>query len=661
MVFADIHRVDLRSPVASDRLPVDWIETDFCNTLCLSGNVGGFRHVPNPAICEEDTASPSRDPSGPPARAVRFGALSQCTICILLPAFLAGCSEPEEVTPPPESVLVISVDTLRRDHLGCYGYFRPTSPNIDALAKQGVQFENALSTCSWTLPSHGSMLTGLYPAYHGLQDDGVKLPKQVATLAERLHDIGLYTLAVVSHVYVSSRFGFERGFDNFDDSLIEKGAINPIAEQVVDRFLARMESAPRGPYFGFVHFFDPHWDYSPPPPYVSQFTDARYTGSVDGTYRSMARYFSANRPMPEPDRQQAIALYDGEIAYVDDQIGRLLKELRKRGRLDNTVVVFTADHGEEFKDHGQLGHARTLFGEQIRVPLIIAGHPRFPPGQRRRDPVSLVDLAPSLIELMNAKDLPNIQGHSIISGNGESNRPLFAESIRFGNEIRAARRGPFKMIHYRQGGFSHFFDLGNDPNERRPLKKDPTGGKISSAMAEYAAAADHGWHLKLLAASNQPIRCRAKIHTTARIVDPRRYLLQDATGRRSRFAAFEVDPDEHALIVDVSTPYMAAISFKTEPSDAPVTFQITVDGKDASPGVFLGSDKPVPSGEEITLTPKDARLSGLPADYARAPTGCYIRTVIDPAAASDRSELSEAAIKRLKALGYIGSDTESDD
>ncbi|MCH7813608.1 MAG: sulfatase, partial [Planctomycetes bacterium] len=255
---------------------------------------------------------------------------------------ITGCArreaQPPQPPPPPPNILFISVDTLRRDHLGCYGYGPDTSPNIDALARDGTVFDNAISSSSWTLPAHASMLTGLYPAFHGLQDDGVKLGPQVVTLAESLQAAGYHTIGVVSHVYVSSAFGLDRGFDTLDESLIADGATNPVAEQVVDRFLELRSQAPPGKkVFAFVHFFDPHWDYSPPPPYDTRFVDPAYAGPVDGTIGSLLKFYGSDVRMPEADRRQAIALYDGEIAYLDAQIGRLFDALRAAGQFEETV------------------------------------------------------------------------------------------------------------------------------------------------------------------------------------------------------------------------------------------------------------------------------------------------------------------------------------
>ncbi|RPJ43501.1 MAG: hypothetical protein EHM19_08595, partial [Candidatus Latescibacterota bacterium] len=187
------------------------------------------------------------------------------TIAVLLLAALlalGGCGR-RGAPPARPNIVLISIDTLRPDHLGCYGYERRTSPHIDRLAERGIVFEDAMSASCWTLPSHATMLTGLYPSFHGLQDDGEGLPESIPTLAEELRRSGYRTLAAVSHVYVSSTYRLDRGFDRFDDSLIRGGAENPRAAETVDRALALFDGTPEGPFFLFVHFFDPHSDYEP--------------------------------------------------------------------------------------------------------------------------------------------------------------------------------------------------------------------------------------------------------------------------------------------------------------------------------------------------------------------------------------------------------------
>ncbi|MCP4249514.1 MAG: sulfatase-like hydrolase/transferase, partial [bacterium] len=213
----------------------------------------------------------------------------------------------------------------------------------------GAVFEGVISTSSWTLPAHASMLTGRLPASHRLQDDGTRLPDGVPTLAEGLTAAGYRTMAVVSHVYVSSVFGLDRGFDHFDESLTHGGTTNPRAAEVVDRALAWIGEDRSQPWFLFVHLFDPHTDYDPPPPFRARFTDAGYRGPVDGTLDSLKPLMNPASPADPADLKQAVALYDGEIAYTDDQIGRLLDRLDTQGLRQGAVIIITSDHGEEFR------------------------------------------------------------------------------------------------------------------------------------------------------------------------------------------------------------------------------------------------------------------------------------------------------------------------
>lgn len=575
----------------------------------------------------------------------------------LTATIVAGCAV-DSGSPGQPDLILISVDTLRRDNLGCYGYPRGTSPNLDSLAARGVVFENALSTASWTLPAHVSMLTGLYPASHAVQDDGSKLAESLPAVAERLTDAGYNALAVVSHVYVSRAFGLARGFDIFDESLTEGGSKNPRAGPVVDRTLEHVDRLPRDqPLFVFVHFFDPHWEYSPPPPFDRQFIDPAYAGPIDGTLASLSPYFELGSPMAAPDLRQAVDLYDGEIAYVDVEIGRLIRELERRRR--PTVVALTSDHGEEFKEHGSLGHGRTLFEEQLRVPLILVGDSeRLVAGMRRQEPVSLVDIAPTLVELAGAEPLVGAQGVSLLAP-GVRSRVVFGESIRFGNEIRYARLGPFKMIHWEQGDRRVFFDLERDPWERQPMREDPSGGRLESALAEHAARADRGWHLKLIGLGDTRLRFRGTIRTAARLLRPRRYysgLLGGPAG--VEFPVFDVEPlpDDAGSVLSfeaIVSGRIAQVSFETDPGDATVSFQVEVEGDDASAGLFLGRGHRMQPREELELSPDDPRLEGTPPSYGQAAPGCYIRAVrgVTPPPV----DLSEEAIERLRALGYLGS------
>ncbi len=572
----------------------------------------------------------------------------------LLAGWPSGCGGPAAPS-GPYNILLISIDTLRSDHLGCYGYERETSPNIDALAADGVLFENAISACCWTLPSHVTMLTGLYPSFHGVQDEGVQLGESVPTLAEALGQKGYRTLAVVSHVYVSSRFGLDKGFETFDGTLLKGAKTEPPAEKVIDRALELLESEDTRPYFAFVHLYDPHWDYAPPAPFDTRFTDPHYSGSIDGTLHSMIRYVGGPDQMPRRELEHIIALYDGEIAYVDQQIDRLLDSLREAGRLQDTLVIITSDHGEEFQEHRRLGHQKSLFGEVVQVPLIVAGdHPALQKATRRTDLVSLVDLAPTILEIAGAGSIPRSPGRPLLTERSPADRNVFAESVRYGFEMRAVRDLRFKLIHYREGDRKHFYDLDRDPHEMMLMLQDPSQGKLSSALNEYAMYADEGWHLKFINLAPEPMTCRVHLRTEGRIVQPQRYFTRMVGDPdKVQFGDWEVEPEPGVLRFEVAlTGVMGEIAFKTDPVDAPVTFQIMVQNESGNAQVFLGAVDAIPQGQTIRLLPDDPRLEALPPRYRQATPGCYVWTASPQAERGEDAELTTEEIERLRALGY---------
>ncbi len=564
-------------------------------------------------------------------------------VCLVL---IAACGGGARTHDRPHLIL-ISVDTLRSDHLGCYGYERETSPNLDALAARGAVFEDVVSTSSWTLPAHASMLTGLYPSFHGLQDDGVTLGEEVPTLAGRLRDAGYATIATVAHVYVSSQFGLERGFERFADDLIEGGTRNPVAAEVVDRFLEELDAAgDERPIFGFLHFFDPHWDYAAPGVFRERFTDASYGGRVDGTYRSLLDFISGRLDATDADRAQMIGYYDGEIAYWDAQLGRLLGELERRGMLDNTVIAVTADHGEEFLDHGALGHGRTMFVEQLGVPLVVAGHPALANGARREGVVSPLDVAPTFLALAGA-ETEGLHGRSLLDP-PDPERAVVAESIRLGIPLRALRIGDAKVVR-REGEELAYFDLASDPREQAPRTEDPTGGDLRAALDGYASRADSGWHLRVAALGEERLRLEATLRTDGVFVDARRFFSGNLRDSEALFHHFETRDEGRTLsFLAAVRNHQGEIVFETDPPDAAVRFELDVQCDDGPCGIFVGGERATVDGSAFELQRADPRLNQPPAETSAA--GVHLRAV-PPRSGAD-SDLSPETLRHLGALGY---------
>ena len=354
-------------------------------------------------------------------------------------ALLAAACGAAAPGPPRPNLLLVSVDCLRADHVGCYGYDRATTPHIDALAAAGVRFERCLSTSSWTLPAHLSMLTGLPVSAHGVDDDRhwgrtddrgnpIPPPLRGTFVAETLSRAGYRTAGFHTWKYLEPQFGFGPGFGIWErlghtfyshpvvgpewerlraandeagmKALYEAhpdlfDAARPGAPETVDRAIGWLGSERGGaPFFLFVHLFDVHDPYHPPEPFRSRF-DPDYEGPIDGH-----NVTSADSPvrgdMPARDLEHLIALYDGALAFVDQEIGRLLASLEALGLAEDTLVVVTADHGEEFFDHGHKTHRRQLYLESVAVPLVMRWPAGLPAGRTVEGNVGLVDLVPTL-------------------------------------------------------------------------------------------------------------------------------------------------------------------------------------------------------------------------------------------------------------------------
>ncbi len=379
---------------------------------------------------------------------------------------------------PPRSVILIVIDTLRADHLGLYGYQRPTSPELDAIAQQGAVFENAFATSPWTLPSFGSLFTGRLPAEHragwrsGGADEGRSfLPMRdgVATLAETLAATGRDTGAIMNNAFLHPDFGVARGFQTYDHIGGNRRKIRR-ADEVVDSTLEWLRKEDRGDFFLVVHFFDPHLNYDAPEPFRG-----RWGADIDAEERNELMDL---RPLRQRIRQGEeidwdflVGAYDEEIAFVDQEIGRLWRALQDSGTLAESLVVLTADHGEEFNDHDGFEHGHTLFDELVRVPLVVWG-PGVEPG-RRTAPVSLIDIYPTVLGALALPAQDGLPGRSLVPHlKGDSpplSRTLIAERTLYGQHRESALAWPYKVIFEPQRGEVMLFDLESDAAERQDI------------------------------------------------------------------------------------------------------------------------------------------------------------------------------------------------
>jgi arylsulfatase A-like enzyme len=449
---------------------------------------------------------------------------------------LAACSE---ASLPPD-ILLISIDSVRADALT----FRDTfaSPHMTALAEGGTVFTRAISGSSWTLPAHAQIFTGNPPLLHGTQYDDVSIDPLMATLPELLKAEGYFTAGFWTGWYLAGEYGFSRGFDVYENAMNQGASIEQqykqaldvndhdlakrvfggrdklshqdiTSETVIDRIETSLKRAPkdRG-LFLFAHFFDPHYDLIPPAPWDTAF-DPGYSGNLDGRdFYTNKRIFDADktprRQVGDRDLEHLVSLYHGEIAWTDAAIGKLFEVLETRGRLDETLVIITSDHGDEFFEHGGRGHRHSLFDELVHVPMLV----RLPKSARKNDPpisvatqVSLSDLLPTILEVVGIEQPSGVYGRSLFaglqgqrllarpiistltvtgSGPGGKTIDLLLDSVRT-EEFKFIRRLKLDpKLEYPLVTEALYFDLKNDPAEQRPIldRSDPRLSKAQELL-----------------------------------------------------------------------------------------------------------------------------------------------------------------------------------
>lgn len=337
--------------------------------------------------------------------------------------------------PPAPNVLLISIDTLRADHLAAYGYHRETSPALTRAAARGVRFTDAYSQAPSTVPTHASMFTGRLPIEHGVFGYQQRLGDEELTLAEHLGDHGYRTFAIASSIRFILDSGFSQGFDDYH--LLTGLKKNQRSSAATEHALKQIEEAGDEPFFGFIHYFDPHAPYAPPAPYATRYHPGIPQVKPRQTPRYLKVYDTPERPLPEGVLEYLEALYDASILYLDPQLERLFEGLRELGREDDTVVVITSDHGEEFKEHGGLTHANRLHEEVLRVPLLVIWPDRLAAGAEVERPAQSIDLFSTLCDLL---DIPVPEGQTGTS--------MARYLLRAGDPVTAAqdRRVPRDVI-----------------------------------------------------------------------------------------------------------------------------------------------------------------------------------------------------------------------
>lgn len=451
----------------------------------------------------------------------------------------AACQVPEpESAPPKPNILLITIETLRADHVGLTGYHRNTTPNLDRVARQGAFFRQAIAQAPFTLPSLASVMTGLTPPAHGVRNHPATLPSEVVTLAERLSDAGYRTAAMTRHSWLRRKSGFDQGFDEYHNNKFS-AALD--ARSLSLAAIDWMSTPANQPFFLWLHFLDPHLPYTPGYPYSvmfhpehqedaevrhllsmtarlrEDFLPSPYADLSGGPYYDLVmRYYPGNNVLYDlalwrrtrgeiffgevrytpQEMAEMRDLYDGALVYTDDNVGRILGALPELGIEDHTVVLIAGDHGEAFGDHGlYFTHDFTLYDEVLHVPLIVRWPGHIQPGTEIQQQVRLMDIAPTVLDLAGVGAAEHTDAVSLVPLLERRTLPFllaFAESAPYRRQFPLQKRVYYKgnkgkwrmvrtdrwkliLIPNPQGDIFELYDLLSDPGETRNLYEDLPG------------------------------------------------------------------------------------------------------------------------------------------------------------------------------------------
>ena len=392
-------------------------------------------------------------------------------------------------------IVLITIDTLRADAVGCYGSRRNTTPNIDALAKNGIVFENVVAQSSWTLPSVASFLTSRYPTEIAMKHIFSRFPAPVTTAAQIFSKAGYKTAAFVAGPFTDQRRAFDRGFGTFERFLNKARAdkVNAAA----GKWLIKPHPEP---FFLWIHYFDVHADYDPPEPFDRHFGDAP-GNPPQATVEQLAMGMIGKQKFTKEDLRAVRLAYDQEVAWVDSMLGRVVELLKKMGRYTDTAFIIGSDHGEGFYEHGLTLHLVSLYDELLRVPLIIHYPAGIKGGRRMKSQQQNLDILPTMLDIAGISYDGQMRGRSlleVIKGDADENRSAFAHTAMKSHFPEYSRRlpglspamfqtmymlnnGREKLIYYSERNEYMQFDMLKDPGEKNNVYKP--GWKMSGELS----------------------------------------------------------------------------------------------------------------------------------------------------------------------------------
>lgn len=566
---------------------------------------------------------------------------------------------------PRRNILLIGIDTLRADAVSLYGGRKEVTPNLEELGKKATVFLQARSQCPWTLPSFASMLCGQEPSRIDADRFTLRIPENVMTLGEILLSQGYATYAVCSSPFLGNeQSGFDQGIEGF------KFLLEPRAQvQVEDakRYIARVKNRN---WFCFIHIMDPHTPYEPDHKYIDKLCDRSYSGPYNRTYRGEAVKLRANGiPPSSSDLKRMRELYDAEVANVDQAMKDLFSFLDDNHLTDQTLIILSSDHGEEFLEHGGLEHGNSQYDELVKVPLIIRGD-GFPGGTRVENCVANIDIAPTILKYAGINIPDEFTGYplqDIISGIQHEDRVIFGEDTNVGDSVKYALKWPYKLIHNISSGTSELYDLSSDPYEKIDLAGDRED--IVTDMLKYMKYALRppftAIHVFITTNKHEKEKTfSGRIYVEKGIVEIKSYGLTNED-------KYEVGENEVSFSISSSLknkekksqlePHLLGVKPPCKhlviyPHQDTTEFEVEalVDGViDGSRFYPYGNLRSEPSGKAKVSLDEFPISPDIPEESKQLPSSIFIWAITGYLLPQPSAELDSETRERLRALGYI--------
>ena len=540
---------------------------------------------------------------------------------------------------PRPNVILISLDTVRPDHLGCYGYKLNTSPNLDAFARQSALFRNAYAQAPWTLPSHMSLFTSMLPSHNRVEDIGEMLADDLPTLALVLRAHGYNTAALVNNGQMRTHWGFSRGFDLWREYEVDTPA--GTCENLTAEALRWLAAASREPFFLFLHYYDPHDPYAPPEQYLKAFGSTVW--GMDAREILFEHRFPGHDIKDERLLREIIGAYDGEIAWLDHELGKLLGALPQ-----NALTVIFSDHGEAFEEHGWTTHGAALYEEEIRAALLI-NRPGSG-GCAVEAPVMLLDVSPTILSLCGVEPPAHWEGRDLtplMQGAPIPDRPILAETKRVleGRALKMCMTPPWKLIYSLFEGSAELYRLPDEQADLSGANAERTE-EMLALVREWMASEDF-WIVYAVGQGTFDANLTTE-------------------GQFAVFIPIGVDLERDSIRPSREGQGMAltlyprgqtkALYFETSPRAARVSFDFKVNGQQRPDMVFVGTDlnprslpfdlgQDAPARSPLIREPFKADMEGFHVMRYRSE---------GPAARSPRGvTLDEHTIQQLRSLGYL--------